>query len=317
MSFVGGGSDLPSYYRKFGGAVLSVAVDKGVYVTVNRKFDHAIRVSYAKTEEVEHVDEIQHPLVRACLQKLNIPGGIEITTVADIPSKGTGLGSSSTFTVGLLHALHAFKERYVSAEQLGRESCEVEIDLCKEPIGKQDQYAAAYGGLNYITFNPDESVCVQPVICKKETIQTIEQNILVFYTGITRSASTLLLEQQQKISSSTDKQKVLHRMVELTRILRDELQSNNTHSFGEILDENWQLKKSISDNISTSTIDQWYERAKRAGATGGKILGAGAGGFLMLYAPKEKHPAIIKELQELREIPMGFDMFGSRIIFFH
>ena len=165
MSFAGGGSDLPAFYRAHGGAVVSTAIDKYVYVTVNRKFDHWIRVSYSKTEEVERVDQLEHKIVRATLGKLKIEGGIEITSIADIPSRGTGLGSSSSFTVGLLHALHAYRHRYVSPKELGTESCEVEIDLCGERIGKQDQYAAAYGGLNLIEFHPDDSVTVEPIIC--------------------------------------------------------------------------------------------------------------------------------------------------------
>lgn len=316
MSFVGGGSDLPAFYRKRTGAVLSTALNKYVYVNVNRKFDNGVRVAYSKTEEVAEVAQIEHRLVRAAMMLLQIDGGVEITTIADIPSKGTGLGSSSTFTVALLHALNAFKGRYMSAEELGRDSCRIEIDMCGEPIGKQDQYAAAYGGLNLIEFMPDESVVVSPVICAPSTIEHLEQNILLLYTGITRSASALLLRQSDDIVQNQDKSQVMGRMVDLAYVLRDEIQSNNVDAFGDILHENWMLKKSITEGISIPAIDDWYETARKAGAMGGKILGAGAGGFLMLYAPRERHDRIKMALPNLRPVPVGFDSLGSRIIFY-
>lgn len=317
ISFVGGGSDLPTFYRRHGGAVISTAIDKYVFVNVNKKFDNGIRVSYSKTEEVAHVDQVEHPLVRAAMKYLNLDGGVEITTIADIPSRGTGLGSSSSFTVGLLHALNAFKGQYVSNSQLGRDGCHIEIDICGEPIGKQDQYAAAFGGFNLIEFNPDDSVIVSPIICDRATIRELESNILMFYTGITRSASALLKQQSEVIASDATKQKAMMRMVELTHMLRGELHRNNVAAFGEILHENWMLKKSITSGISTADIDAWYDAARRAGATGGKILGAGAGGFLLLYAPRESHNAIKFALPALRPISVGFEPLGSRIIFYH
>lgn len=317
MSFVGGGSDLPSFYRTHGGAVVSTAIDKYVYVNVNKKFDNGIRISYSKTEEVNGVEKIDHPIVRAAMQHLNLDGGIEITTIADIPSKGTGLGSSSTFTVGLLHVLNAFMGRYVSSEQLGRDSCHIEIDICGEPIGRQDQYAAAFGGLNLIEFKPDDSVIVSPVICDRATVAELEANILVFYTGITRSASTLLKQQSEEMASNEEKRRSMIRMVALAYDLRDELHRNNVAAFGEILHENWMLKKSMTSGVSTEEIDEWYRVARAAGATGGKILGAGAGGFLMLYAPSDRHDRIKLALPMLRPISMGFEPLGSRIIFYH
>jgi D-glycero-alpha-D-manno-heptose-7-phosphate kinase len=317
MSFVGGGSDLPSFYRVHGGAVLSTAINKYVYVNVNKKFDDGIRVAYSKTEEVDSVDKIDHRIVRAAMQFLQMDGGIEITTIADIPSKGTGLGSSSTFTVGLLHVLNAFMGRYVSSDQLGRESCLIEIDKCGEPIGKQDQYAAAFGGVNLIEFKPDDSVIVSPIICDRSTIMELEANTLVFYTGISRSASTLLKQQSQEMSASGDKQRSMIRMVALAYQLREELHRNNVAAFGEILHENWILKKSMVSGVSTTEIDEWYRLARAAGATGGKILGAGAGGFLMLYAPREQHEHVKSALHMLRHIPIGFEPLGSRIIFYH
>ncbi|MFH7320752.1 GHMP kinase [Desulfurivibrio sp. D14AmB] len=317
MSFVGGGSDLPSFYREYGGAVVSTAIDKYIYVTVNRKFDNGIRVSYSVTEEVEQVADIRHELVRESLKFLELDGGIEITTIADIPSRGTGLGSSSSFTVGLLHVLNAFQHRYVSSAQLGEDSCRIEIDICGEPIGKQDQYAAAFGGFNLIEFKPDESVLVSPLICRPETIAAIEQGIMVFYTGITRSASKLLRRQSEDMAASVDKRTGMRRMVELAYLLGEELQRNNVSAFGEILHENWELKKSMTAGVSNPEIDQWYDAARSAGAQGGKLLGAGAGGFLMFYAPPYQHQAIREALPGLRQVPMGFEPLGSRIIFYH
>jgi D-glycero-alpha-D-manno-heptose-7-phosphate kinase len=317
MSFVGGGSDLPAFYRRFGGAVVSTAIDKSVYVTVNAKFDHHIRVSYSKTEEVDRVSRIRHPLVREALKLAGVEGGIEITSIADIPGRGTGLGSSSSFTVGLMHALHAFAGRYAGAEQLAREACEIEIDRCGEPIGRQDQYAAAFGGLNFIQFHPDDSVTVEPILCKRETIRSLQDNLLAFYTGLTRSASGILGKQQRAVASERGKQKQMRRMVELAHDLRAELQKNNLSAFGELLHANWQIKKAITGGITSDAIDRWYAAARKAGATGGKLLGAGAGGFLLFYAPKERHEAITRALSGLRVVPLRFEPQGSRIIFVH
>src|SRR5438552_5818029 len=306
MSFVGGGSDLPVFYRKYGGAVVSTAINQFVYITVNKKFDEKIRVSYSKTEEAGTVDKIKHPLVREAMKLLGLKGGMEITSIADIPARGSGLGSSSTFTVGLLHALHAYAERYASADQLAREACEIEIERCAEPIGKQDQYAAAFGGFNFIEFNPDDSVSVEPILCQRETIRRLQDNLLVFYTGIVRSASAILKNQQAAVLAEKSKQKMLCRMVELARELKAELQKNNLEAFGEIIHANWELKRSITNNISNTQIDQWYLTARKHGAIGGKLLGAGSGGFMMFYAPKERHEEIARGLKELRQIPLRF-----------
>lgn len=314
VSFVGGGSDLPAFYRQEGGAVLSVAIDKYVYVNVNRKFDDGTRIAYSRTEEVDSVEHIQHPIAKATLRHLGMRGGVEITTIADIPSKGTGLGSSSAFTVGLLHALHAYQGRYVSKARLGADSCRIEIELCGAPIGKQDQYAAAFGGLNLIEFHPDDSVSVSPVICPREFIASIEKHVLMFYTGITRSASEILVRQSEGIARVPDKRKSLNRMVELTYELRAELHRCNLDAFGEILHENWLLKRSLAEEITNDAIDGWYRAALQAGARGGKLLGAGAGGFLMFFAPLDRHEAIKVALRELRQIPVKFDFAGSRII---
>jgi D-glycero-alpha-D-manno-heptose-7-phosphate kinase len=316
MSFVGGGSDLPVFYRKYGGAVVSTAINRYVSVTVNQKFDDRIRISYSRTEDARTVNHIKHPLVREGLKLAGIAGGVEITSIADIPSKGSGLGSSSTFTVGLLNALHAYAGRHAGAEQLAREACEIEIERCGEPIGKQDQYAAAFGGLNLIQFNADDSVSVEPIICKRETLQQIQAHSVVFYTGITRSASAILKHQNSALATESKKCDVTRKMVELAHTLCDELRHNRVTAFGEIIHEGWRLKKSLTGGISTDVIDGWYQKARQAGAVGGKLLGAGAGGFLMFYAPPERHDAIERALK-LRRMDFKFDSQGSRIIFVH
>jgi len=316
MSFVGGGSDLPVFYRKYGGAVLSTAIDRYVYVTVNKKFDDHIRVSYSRTENARSIERIKHPLVREGMKLVGVDGGVEITSIADIPSKGSGLGSSSTFTVGLLNALHAYAGRHAGAEQLAREACEIEIDRCGEPIGKQDQYAAAFGRLNLIQFNQDDSVSVEPVICKRETLRQLQAQTVVFYTGITRSASGILKHQSSALATEKKKCDVTRKMVELAHTLCDELRKNRVGAYGEIIHEGWLLKKSLTNGISSDLIDDWYTRARRAGAVGGKLLGAGAGGFLMFVAPSEKHDAIEHALK-LRRMDFKFEPSGSRIIFVH
>ena len=315
MSFAGGGSDLPAYYREFGGAVISSAIDQYVYVNVNKKFDDGIRVGYSKNEEVQTIGQIQHPLVRSALEYLQIPGGVEITTIADIPSSGTGLGSSSSFTVGLLHELQEYRSNKMTALSLAQDACHIEIDLCNEPIGKQDQYAAALGGFNFLEFNPDESVTVSPIKCKSDTLVKLQENLLVLYTGKTRSASALLRNQSEELVSSSSKKMTMHQMVQLARNLKEELANDRLDAFGEILHEGWMLKKSLVDGISEDEIDSWYELGIAAGAQGGKILGAGAGGFLLFYAPKTRHEAIKRVLPLLKPVSMAFDSKGSQIIF--
>ena len=315
VSFAGGGSDLPAYYREHGGAVVSTAIDKYVYVTVSRKFDHTLRVSYSRTEEVEKAAQLQHPIVREGLHMLGLEGGLEITSVADIPSRGTGLGSSSSFAVGLMHALHAIEGRHVSAEQLADEACRIEIEKCGEPIGKQDQYAAAYGGLNYIQFLRDGSVHVEPIALSRDARENLDRHLLMFYTGITRSASDILAGQSKALSDEGKKSETMHRMVALAKELRDELWRGNFDAMGRILHENWLLKQTITDGITSGQINAWYERATKAGALGGKLLGAGGGGFLLFYAPPGKHAAVKDALSDLRPVAFSTESRGSKIIF--
>lgn len=317
VSFVGGGSDLKSFYKHEPGAVVLTTIDKYIYVTVNNKFDNLIRLSYSQTENVNHVKKIKHRLVRSTLNKLKIDGGIEITSMADIPSKGTGLGSSSAFSVGLLNALYAHKNEFTTPETLARQACDLEINVLKEPIGKQDQYAAAYGGLNFVQFNPDESVTIEPIICLKETRKKLEKNIVMFYTGIQRSTSSILKKQKSNMEKDSKKIETMKKMVRLAYDLKKELQKNNLDAFGEILHENWMLKKQMATTISNDQIDEWYKKARKNGALGGKLLGAGGGGFLLFYAPENKHKNIIAALPHLRPMKVGFDYQGSRIIFIH
>ncbi len=316
MSFAGGGTDLPAFYRRFGGAVVSTAIDKFVYVNVNKKFDDGIRLSYSRTEDVTSVQDIEHPIVRTVLNRFGIAGGVEITSVADIPSRGTGLGSSSSFTVGLLLALHAFQSRYISPGDLAEEGCTVEIDLCGEPIGKQDQYAAAFGGLNFIRFEPDGSVTVEPILCDGDSLGRLQSSLVTFYTGQTRQTSSILMEQSQKTACDSVTQGLLARMKDLAYDLRNELNRGRVEVLGEIMDEGWRLKREAHSAVSNSQIDEWYCTAKRAGAQGGKLLGAGGGGFLTFFAPPERHAAIAKAIG-LRRVPIGLERSGSRVLLYH
>ena len=314
MSFVGGGSDLPSFYRRHGGAVLSTAIDKYVYVSANPKFDGGIRLAYSQTEEVDRLDLIQHRLFRAAFETLGIKGGVEVTTTADIPSRGTGLGSSSTFTVGLLNVMSAYLGRTATPEELAEMACHIEIEKCGEPIGKQDQYAAAYGGLNLIAFNPDDTVDVHPVNLAAGVQEALQKRLLIFYTGVNRSASAILKGQNDAVANQATARANLRRMVELAYQLRDELEAGRLESFVDILKENWALKKQLSEGISNPSIEAWHEAGVAAGADGGKLLGAGAGGFLMFYAEPERHAAIAQAVG-LRQVKFGFARCGARILF--
>ena len=315
VSFAGGGSDLRAFYEHHTGAVLSTAIDKYIYITVNRKFDDSIRASYSRTEIVRSVDEVQHELIRESLKQVRISGGIEVTSISDIPSEGTGLGSSSTYTVGLLNALHAHTGRSAGAERLAREACDIEIVRCAKPIGKQDQYIAAYGGLQFIQFNADESVFVDPVVCSAEAKRTLHERLLMFYTGLTRSADSILEEQRQNIQSDDQRRGTLRNMTSLAHELRDCLVNEDLDSFGDALHQGWLLKTRLASGITTGTIDEWYARARAQGAIGGKILGAGGGGFLLLYAPRERHEDIKRALAELRSISFNLEPQGSKIIY--
>jgi D-glycero-alpha-D-manno-heptose-7-phosphate kinase len=317
VSLFGGGSDLPCYYRLHGGAVLSTAIDHSVYVTVSRKFDNAVRVSYSRTEEVDQASQVEHPLVREALALVGVDGGIEITSVADIPAKGTGLGSSSSFTVGLLNALHAYCGRHATAARLAEESCHIEIERCAEPIGRQDQYAAAYGGFNFIRFNADDSVDIKRVICPPDVLADLQARLLFFYTGITRSASALLQRQSEVLAAPGEKSDAMGQMVRFAEAAFENLCAGKPNLLGEMLHAAWQIKRSLTSDITNGLIDEAYQAATAAGAEGGKLLGAGGGGFLMFIAPPERHKSIRTALHPLREVPFRFAAAGSSIIFVH
>lgn len=315
ISFVGGGSDLPTFYQHERGAVVTTAINKYIYITTNPKFDHKIRASYSITEIVDTVDEVKHELIREALTLLNLRQGIEITSISDIPSQGTGLGSSASYTVGLLNALYAHTSYLAGAERLARESCYIEMERCGQSSGKQDQYIAAYGGLQYIQFFPDNSVVIDPIICLPETKKLLQKNLLLLYTGVTRRTENILGKQAEETRTNQETRTSLHRMVELADQLYQALGENNLDAFGEILHANWQEKRKLTTGISSQQIDGWYERARRAGAIGGKIAGAGGGGFLLFYAPQEKHADICRALPELRPVPFLFSPQGSKVIY--
>jgi D-glycero-alpha-D-manno-heptose-7-phosphate kinase len=314
ISFVGGGTDLPDFYRFAPGAVVSTAINKYMYVVVNRRFTDAIRVSfYSRTEIVDAVGDIQHPVVREALKLVGITKGIEITSIADVHA-GAGLGSSGSFTVGLLNALYAYQGALKSAEELAREACHIEIDILGEPIGKQDQYIAAYGGFRYLQFNPDETVFTEPIIWPKENTEQLAQNLLLLYTGDVREASHILAEQKEntRLGNKMDSLQKLH---DMAFELKDRLNNNaSPHILGEFLHHGWTLKRDLASGISSSKIDEYYQKALHAGALGGKVSGAGGGGFLLLYCPEDKRSAV-KETLGLRELEFSFEPEGSKIIY--
>jgi len=312
VSFAGGGTDILDYYGTGYGAVTSATIRKYMYVTVNRRFDKDLRVSYSKTEIVDHIDKLEHGIVREALKKVGLTEGVEVTTIADIPSKGTGLGSSSALAVGLLNALYAFKGFRASPKKLAEEACEIEIERLGEPIGKQDQYISAYGGLQHIRFNADETVILDPVICPPKMKRDIENHLLLFYTGRTRQSSDILTKQRGNTPKNKD---TLDKMRDQAEELFRSLTSLQIEKLGEILRDGWNLKKSLTKGISDEHIDELYEKALAAGAVGGKITGAGGGGFILLFVPPDKQWSVRNALAELREIEFKLEPQGSKIIY--
>jgi D-glycero-alpha-D-manno-heptose-7-phosphate kinase len=313
ISFVGGGTDLEAFYSRHPGCVLSTAINRYMYISIHPYFDsNQTWLKYSKTECASSYNEIEHRCFRQILYDFKV-NGVEITTTADVPA-GTGLGSSSSFTVGLLLTLYSHLGTFASKERLAKEACEIEICELKEPIGKQDQYAASYGGLNFIQFHPDGTVSVDPVIMKSETLRRLQENLLMFYTGDVRSASAILKEQRENTKKS-DKFENLKKMTELAHSLLDSLQNNNLSLFGEILHEGWLLKKTLANEISNGEIDHYYNTALRNGAKGGKLLGAGGGGFLLFYCEKEDQEKLRLALSNLKELKFRFDFEGAKVIY--
>lgn len=312
VSFAGGGSDIASFYEKHEGCVLSTTINKYMYISVHPSFSAEETIlKYSKTETVEDISLIEHKYFKSILQELKVKG-VEIVSTADVPA-GTGLGSSSSFTVGLLHALYSYKGKFISKERLASEACNMEIERLGNPIGKQDQYAAAYGGLNFYEFRKDGSVMVTPVMMKEEKRRALEENLLMLYTGQFHSASNILKEQRENITAGKKEQNQL-KICDLAKDLRQELQNNNIDAMGEILHENWILKKTLAGGISNPEIDEIYSKALSNGAIGGKLLGAGGGGFLLFYVPKDRQDAVIKATGLLR-MPIAFDRQGSAVIY--
>lgn len=312
ISLAGGGSDLPDHYRVSGGCVTAMAINKYMYITVNKRFDHTLRVGYSKMELVDTVDELQHPLVREALKLTGIVNGIEVTSMADIPAQ-TGIGSSGSFVVGLLNALYAYRGIHASAERLAAEACKIEIELLNEPVGKQDQYLAAFGGMRFIEFNPDESVYCTPIICSPETRLELERHLMLFYTGITRPAASVLKEQKERTQLNRE---VLAHLCEQAKDIRDILRKErHLISIGDILHQGWLLKRKLASNVSNEQIDRYYETAMEAGALGGKILGAGGGGFLLLFVEPQNQERVRQALSNLRPVQIGFEPQGSKIIY--
>lgn len=312
VSFCGGGSDLPSFYEKYGGCVLGTTIRKYMYITIqNYFFRDKIMLKYSQTEEVSDYSEIEHRICKQCLMDFGLKG-VEITSIADIPA-GTGLGSSSSFTVALLHLLHTYKGEYISKYDLAKEACDVEINRLGDPIGKQDQFAAAFGGLNYYEFMPNGSVNVEPIVMSGDSYNKLENNVLMFYLGGTHSASAILKEQSSNVKA-VDKAQIQQKMCDITKVLKSELQKNNVDALGELLHENWMLKKTLASGITNPLIDETYDLAMKAGATGGKLLGAGGAGFMIFYVPEDKQSAVRKSLSHLREMEFRMDNSGSSII---
>ncbi len=314
ISFAGGGTDLPTYYRTHGGgAVTSAAIDKYVHVLVNPKFDRSIRVAYSRTEDVERLDDLQHGLVREAMRLAGVHEALEVHTIADVPGEGTGLGSSSTLTVGLLNALYAYRGILKEPAELGAEACNIEIDRLGGTLGKQDQYIAAFGGVQYFDFHPDDTVRASPVPLRTPDREALSDHLSLFYTGITRRAEGILKEQSARTSEKLD---AYGRIRILAAEARSALLNGDYARLGAIVDEGWRLKRGLSAGISTGEIDARYEAARAAGAYGGKITGAGGGGFLMLLHPPERSRQIATALSPMERLPVRVTSEGSRILFF-
>jgi D-glycero-alpha-D-manno-heptose-7-phosphate kinase len=311
IGLLGGGTDLPGYYREHGGRVLNCAIDKYVYVIVKERFDDAIYVNYSKKEIVSQVADLEHELVREAMQMTGVTEGVEITTLADIPSEGSGLGSSSSVTVGLLHALYAYSGRPVTAAELAERACQIEIEICGKPIGKQDQYIAAFGGVKDIRFGPGDEVVPETVSLRPDERRALQQQILLFYTGITRSANRILAEQSANVEATRAQ---LDLLKDLAGYAVDRLRAGDLDGVGSAVREGWEAKRKLASGVSNEQIDLAVARALDAGATGAKVTGAGGGGFLVVICPVERQRAVRETLSGMRELPIGLDRLGSRVV---
>lgn len=311
ISFFGGGTDFPGYFLSEGGCVLSSAINKFIFVTVKERFDDKIRVGYTRTEIVDGIDEIAHELIRESLRKANVQKGVEIITMGDIPA-GSGLGSSSTVTVGALHALYAYRDMLVTKDRLAEEACEIEVNTLGKPIGFQDQYIAAFGGLRFIEFNRNGDVVTENVNIDPDVQKRLSDNLLLYFTGVTRKSETILTEQKENINHRLP---VLRRLKAMAHEARESLCAGEIDDLGRLLHDSWQLKKQLANGISNGDIEEAYNAAIDAGAYGGKVTGAGGGGFLMLYTPLENRERVRAALSHLRELPFHLEADGTKVIF--
>lgn len=312
VSLAGGGTDLKAFYDLEDGRTISLAIDKYVFVIVSERFDTKLYVNYSKKEIVDHVDELQHELVREAMRMAGLSNGIEVTMLADIPSEGSGLGSSSSLTVGLLNAFHMYAGRQVTAEQLAREACQIEIDICGKPIGKQDQYIAAYGGIHEFQYRRDGSVGVRRICLSPADMRRLGSELMLFYTDVTRRSSEILAEQR---SQTVAKAECLKQIKNGVPQVINAFETGRLDIIGDVLHHGWGVKKKLANNISNPAIDDMYELALSAGATGGKIAGAGGGGFLLLYVPRHRQDAVRNALRQFREFPWMLEQDGSKVIF--
>ena len=314
ISFVGGGSDLKAFYAHEEGQVVCTAIDKFIYAIVKERFDEMIYINYSKKETVAQVEEIQHDLVREAMKITGVEKGIEITTLADIPSSGSGLGSSSSVTVALLHALHTYRNTLVTAEQLAREACRIEIDILGKPIGRQDQYAAAYGGVNRLRFLADDTTERLAVHMNHGLRRKFSSSLLLYYTGITRSANDILSRQKSNMGAE-QKRRGMSEMVQLVDPFAQAMEKGDIQTCGRLLDRNWRLKQQMASGISNDEIAHMHALAMDAGALAGKVCGAGGGGFLLLMVPRENQNNVFEAMQAFRELPFMIEECGSKVIF--
>lgn len=312
VSFVGGGTDLPEFADEHGGAVVSTTVDMWIHAIVAKRFEGDVRVSYSRTETVDDASAVEHELVREAMRMAGVPRGVEIITLADVPSRGTGLGSSSSVTIGLLNALYAFQGVYKPPTGLAEEAAQIEIEILGKPIGRQDHYAAAVGGCNLIEFLPQGGVRVEPIVCPDGTLRRVQRSLLLFYTGRQRRAEEVLGEQRARILDGRSVQ-ALKEIRDLAYELRERLAGDDAEAVGRLLHRNWTLKQGLGGTVAGPDVEAWYERALEAGATGGKILGAGGGGFLLVAAPPDRHAAVRAALGDVREVPLRFTRRGTHI----
>jgi len=312
ISFLGGGTDFKDFYAQEEGCVLSSAIDKYIFVIIKERFDDKIRVGYTRTELVDRLDKLQHELVREALRQTGITRRVELSTMGDVPSAGSGLGSSSTVTVGLLNAMYTYLGTAKDAETLAREACQIEIGVLGKPIGKQDQYIAAYGNMHFIRFKQDDTVEVEPIVLEDGVKRRLNQSLLLFFTNRTRHSETVLTEQ---VANIKQRRSVLREMKHLALEGKECLCRGALDDFGALLHQGWELKKQLASKITNSRIDEIYKAARRAGAVGGKITGAGGGGFLLLYCPREKQDDVRAALHSLPELPFHLERDGSKVIF--